>query len=144
MEKRSAEDALRSCIELIAGMTGQPEDRVERWLDLYFKIRMMSEEPPSGRELPPKEEKPKGKPQEEPAQKKARMTQHKREVLQKLREARESGVSLQAIATASNLSIGNVISFLNGQVMTTAQYRALERGLAKLEEPKAAEAPAAE
>lgn len=37
------EGALRSCVTLIASVTGQPEDLTERYLDLYYQTRRAAE-----------------------------------------------------------------------------------------------------
>ena len=37
------EAAVRSCISLISGMSGQPERVMAYWLDLYFQVRLRFE-----------------------------------------------------------------------------------------------------
>ena len=45
-ELGTPEAALRSCINLISRATGQPEDLLAFWLDLYYQVRRGAEAPP--------------------------------------------------------------------------------------------------
>lgn len=37
--------ALDACVELIASVTGQPSELMERYLDLYYQVRRAAERP---------------------------------------------------------------------------------------------------
>lgn len=44
-ELGTAEAAVRSCVNLISRATGQPEQLLAYWLDLYFQVRLKLEQP---------------------------------------------------------------------------------------------------
>lgn len=53
-ELGTSEAALCSCVNLISRATGQPEKLLAYWLDLYYQIRKMQEQPRmEGHSVPP-------------------------------------------------------------------------------------------
>lgn len=44
----SAEAAVKSCVNLIAGMCGKPDQIMHYWLDLYYQVRLAYEQESAG------------------------------------------------------------------------------------------------
>ena len=50
-ELGTPEAALRSCVNLISRVTGQPEELLAYWLDLYYQVRRQAEAPAPGERI---------------------------------------------------------------------------------------------
>ena len=150
------DSALVNCVNMLAAVTAQRVEDLAGWLDLYYQIRYLWEvaqghvtDPQLIRkeDLKPllqdavrdairgtlKQEA--GKRMEEKAEIKRRATPYKRQVADRLAEARKNGATIAGIAKASGGSVGEgqILSILEGKTLETTVYQALDTALAALE-----------
>ena len=150
-ELGTAEAAVRSCVNLISRATGQPEQLLAYWLDLYFQVRLKLEQPPVPpvqalrREQPadprPLEADepvgifeqfqpvaPKKSPQGEAAE-------FKRATYTRLLDARSAGVPVPRIVAMAenNITEDEVRSILAAKQTPIAVYRVLAGALDRLQ-----------
>lgn len=138
----TTESAVRTAVNLIAGMAGQPEALVERWLDLYYQCRRRDE---VSREAQPRQEEPAGAdpPPEEPEAKAYKRGPYKaadfkRRTRERLMAAREKGLSAVKILEASGGKIkdAQLMDILEARNAAIEVYQVLAAALDKIEESK--------
>ncbi len=142
----SSESAVRTAVNLIAGMAGQPEVLVERWLDLYYQVRLLHEHGPGTPGLPIEYV---GEHTEPPTQPKdgrgsksggnhngADAAAFKRATRDRLMELREKGLSTARILELSNGAIkdAQLMDILEARNAPVNVYRVLAAVLDKIEE----------
>lgn len=136
----TTESAVRTAVNLIAGMAGQPEVLVERWLDLYYQCRRRDEE---SREAQPRPEELAGADQppeepEAPAYKRGpyKAADFKRRTRERLMAAREKGLTTARIMEVANGAIkdAQILDILEARVVPAAVYQVLAAALDKIEE----------
>lgn len=155
----STEAAVRSCVNMLAALTSQREEHLAYWLDLYYQVRRAYEIETGGvpdpqlirkEDLRPllqdavrdamrgvaKQEAGKRmeKKQEAAPEIKRRATPYKRQVADRLAEARKNGATIAAIAKASGGAVteGQILSILEGQMLATEVYQTLDTALAAI------------
>ena len=161
-ELGTAEAAVRSCVNLISRATGQPEELLAYWLDLYYQVRCKLEAPKPTPFLqnamdaalaraaaaaheqvakavgkPSMEEAP-GEPPKKSSQ--AEAVKFKRETLQRLEDVRKHGVSIPRIVAAAdgNISESQILSILEAKSVPIDVYRVLAAALDRIIAPKEA------
>ena len=154
----TTDSALVSCVNLIAAVTSTRAEDLISWLDLYYQVRK-SWEIEQGNEPNPtlirkadlrpllqdairdamrgaakQEAKARMEKKQEPEVKR-RATPFKRQVADRLAEARKNGATIAAIAKASGgaLSENQILSILEGQTLATEIYQQLDTALAMVE-----------
>ena len=163
------ESALRSCVTLIAGVTGQPEALTEKYLDLYYQVRRAAEDAEARAailkawdlgapevKVGPSETRKKVDFEEVlasasagtmmPPEKKrnAPWGSVKREIRERFLDLRSKGMTIGQTVNLSGkmLTDGDVMNIMNGGKAGMKIYTALEEAMDKWEQVKAAEADA--
>lgn len=153
------DSALVNCVSMLSALTELRVEDLAGWLDLYYQIRYTWEvtqghvtDPQLIRkdELLPileatvqdamrgvaKQEAGKRmeKKQEAAPEIKRRATPYKRQVADRLAEARKNGATIAAIAKASGGAVteGQILSILEGQMLATEVYQTLDTALAAI------------
>lgn len=144
-ELGTAEAAVRSCVNLISRATGQPEQLLAYWLDLYFQVRLKLEQPPappvqgSCREQPAaprpplesdepvgiSEQSQSAAPKKSPQ---AEAAEFKRATLARLEAALAKGIKMGDIAGGS-LTDSQILSIRERKPMPITVYRELDHAL---------------
>lgn len=134
------DETVQNCVSLLAAAVGQPEELLERWLELYYQVRKACEKEPR----PPKAETPAAVP-EKPGKNTALghpgnhhaagAAAYKRAVRERYLKAREAGLTTGRILeeAGEDLTDGNLLDIWEGRVVSIAIYRKLEAVLDKLE-----------
>lgn len=154
-ELGTSEAALCSCVNLISRATGQPEKLLAYWLDLYYQIRKMQEQPrmedhsvpPLSREQPEASRPPltSEKASEIPGQfepvapkrsPQAEAAAFKRAVLARLERALAEGQTSARLVKIANGSITaeQILSIRERKAVPVAVYRVLDAVLDKYED----------
>lgn len=149
---------MRSCVNMLAALTSQREEHLAYWLDLYYQVRRAYEIETGGvpdptlirkadlrpllqdairdamRGAAKQEAKARMEKKQEPEVKR-RATPYKRQVADRLAEARKDGATIAGIAKASGgaVSEGQILSILEGQTLETGIYQQLDAALAMVE-----------
>lgn len=155
----SAEAAVRSCVNMLAALTSQREEHLAYWLDLYYQVRRAYEIESGGEPDPQlirkadlrtllqdairdamrgaakQEAARRMEKKQEDGQVKRRATPYKRQVADRLAEARKNGATIAGISQASGGAVteGQILSILEGQQLATEVYQTLDAALAKVE-----------
>ena len=157
----TAEAAVQSCVRLIASVTAQPTELMGYYLDLYYQVRhayeieVGAEDEPQRiyrEDLEPvlqgvletalhkiatdeakRRQAKKAEPETptQPAKKPSAWTVYKRQISERLADARAAGVSIASIAAASGGVLGEhrVMDALNAGQLSREEWHALERAL---------------
>ena len=153
----SAEAAVRSCVNMLAALTSQREEHLAYWLDLYYQVRRAYEIESGGEPDPQlirkadlrtllqdavrdamrgtaKQEAKARMEKKQETEVKRRATPYKRQVADRLAEARKGGATIAGISKASGGAVteGQILSILEGQQLATGVYQTLDAALAAL------------
>lgn len=167
------ESALRSCVTLIASVTGQPESLTEKYLDLYYQVRRAAEDTDCHAnaaalarndetvapevKVGPSETRKKVDFEEvlasasagakmPPEKKRSKpWGSVKREIRERFLDLRSKGMTIAQTVNLSGkkLTDGDVMNIMNGGKAEMKVYNALEEAMDKWEQVTAAETDAA-
>lgn len=134
------DETVQNCVSLLAAAVGQPEELLEKWLELYYQVRNACEKetrPPKA-ETPaaaPKPEKPSSKMGRPGNRNAADAAAYKRAVRERYLEARRAGLTTGKILETANGAITdvNLLDIGEARVVSVNVYRALEAVLDRLE-----------
>lgn len=146
------DETVRNCVSLLAAAVGQPEELLDKWLELYYRVRQACERDTvtlTVRPVPEPEQKtdrPADKSPEEPQKKPgmgrpgnrnaADAAAYKRAVRERYLEARRAGLTTGKILEPANGAItdGNLLDIGEARVVSVNVYRVLAAVLDKIEE----------
>ncbi len=139
------DETVRNCVSLLAAAVGQPEELLERWLELYYRVRLACEKDAAAAPAQPgpaDEEKAEpegprkntamGRPGNHHA---ADAAAFKRAVRERYLEARRAGLTTGRVLELANGTItdGNLLDIGEARVVSINTYRALADVLDRLE-----------
>ena len=144
-EIRMTDEDLKTCVLMIAVLSGLGLEKTIQYLELYYHVRRAYEltaddrkteqtEPEAEREDPvPEQEEPKAEQKEPgPAAKAAKFKQETRERMQEIRSRRD--ISIKALADLSGVSDNQILMIMESKPVPVAVYRQISEALDKLEE----------
>lgn len=129
------DETVQNCVSLLAAAVGQPEELLEKWLELYYRVRCACEK----ETRPPKAETPAAAPAKglgnSGNHNAAKAAAYKRAVRERYLEARRAGLTTGKILETANGAItdGNLLDIGEARVVSVNVYRALEAVLDRLE-----------
>lgn len=156
----TAEAAVQTCVNLISRATGQPEDRLAYWLDLYYQVRSayeseearrqqeqrnmdtiralcsprMTDKPQADAPEPPDE--PEGSPPPPPTPKtNAANAAFKRETRERLLQMRAEGLTTVRLMEQAKglIKEGTVRDIIDARTVPLTAYRKLAKVLDKIQ-----------
>lgn len=145
------DETVRNCVSLLAAAVGQPEELLEKWLELYYRVRCACErdsvtltvrpvpEPEKKTDSPaaaPEPEKPSSKTSHPGNHHAADAAAYKRAVRERYLEARRAGLTTGKILETANGAItdGNLLDIGEARVVSVNVYRVLAAVLDKIQE----------
>jgi len=159
-ELGTPEAAVQTCVNLISRATGQPEDRLAYWLDLYYQVRSayeseearrqqaqrdmdtiralcrprMTDKPQAETPAPPAE--PEGSPPEPPTPKpSAANAAFKRETRERLLQLRAEGLTTARLLEQAHGTVteGQIRDIIDAHTVPLAVYRKLAKALDEIQ-----------
>lgn len=137
-EIRMTDEDLKTCVRMIAVLSGLGLEKTIQYLELYYHVRRAyelttgdweteQEEPKTEQEEPKAEQK-----ELSPSAKAAKFKQETRERMQEIRSQRD--ISIKALADLSGVSDNQILMIMESKPVPVAVYRQIAEALDKLEE----------